>query len=104
MGDTIHGIMLDAIIDEIEEKELNRVMDQCGQILRQGLEDHPLARNVRGLSTFLAFDVDTRDKFVLRAEEAGIVVGSCGESSVRLRPPLNLSVEECYRFLELLPR
>ena len=104
MGDTIYGVMLEEILNEIEEKDIIQTMDGCSKILRKGLEEHPLTRNVRGLSTFIAFDVDERDEFVLRAEESGIVVGSCGKDSIRLRPPLNLSHEECNRFLDLLPK
>jgi len=103
MGDTIFGVILEEILNEIEEKNLIQNMAECGRILRDGLEVHPSTRNVRGLSTFLAFDVDERDAFVRRAENSGIVVGSCGDTSIRLRPPLNLSPEECFKFLELLP-
>ena len=66
-------------------------MEECAETLRDGLQ-HERIRNIRGFSTFMAFDVDERDDLVSKLEDLQVVVGSCGESSIRLRPPLNLSV------------
>ena len=41
-------------------------------------------RNIRGFSTFMAFDVDERDDLVSKLEDLQVVVGSCGECA-----PLN---------------
>jgi 4-aminobutyrate aminotransferase/(S)-3-amino-2-methylpropionate transaminase len=101
MGDTIYGVLLEGVLDEIEEGNVLGTMEECVETLQAGMQ-HERIRDVRGFSTFMAFDVDERDELVSKLEDFGVVVGSCGESSIRLRPPLNLSVADCRFFISAL--
>ncbi|MGD9486594.1 MAG: L-lysine 6-transaminase [Calditrichaceae bacterium] len=53
-----------------------------------------LVTNVRGKGLMLAFDLadtDTRNRFIKKAQENGLIVLKCGEKSVRFRPALNVT-------------
>ena len=61
--------------------------------------------NVRGRGLMIAFDLPTmqgRDNFQKILLQEGCMVLTCGERSIRLRPPLNLSVEDAARGLKLI--
>lgn len=51
----------------------------------------PIVANLRGTGTFLAWDLDTpqlRDQFVREMRQRGVLLGACGERTIRLRPML----------------
>lgn len=80
-----------------------------GEQLRQGLlrfEDQSEAvTNVRGVGLLVAFDLPTtaqRDHVVQECMNRGLLVLSCGERSVRLRPALDVRNEDCDRALDIL--
>lgn len=53
--------------------------------------------NARGKGLMCAFDLpagDTRGDFLKKARELGMIALGCGERTVRLRPPLNLTRDE----------
>ncbi|WP_061298954.1 L-lysine 6-transaminase [Herbidospora cretacea] len=59
------------------------------------LEAAGLLRNARGKGLLAAFDVDDRDAVVTRLREReSLLVLPASESTVRLRPPLNVTPEE----------
>eukprot|EP00002_Diphylleia_rotans_P031750 TRINITY_DN6611_c0_g1_i1.p1 TRINITY_DN6611_c0_g1~~TRINITY_DN6611_c0_g1_i1.p1 ORF type:complete len:493 (+),score=103.45 TRINITY_DN6611_c0_g1_i1:49-1527(+) len=93
LGDPIRALQAKVIIDEILNKNLVDNARITGSYLKQGLEaiQHPYVSNVRGQGLFLAFDCPTgakRDDLVTRMRNKGVLVGGCGDQSVRLRPML----------------
>jgi L-lysine 6-transaminase len=80
-----------------------------GERLRQGLltfeSQYESVTNVRGVGLLLAFDLPTtaqRDHVVQEAMNRGLLVLSCGERSVRLRPALDVGPADCDRALDTL--
>jgi 4-aminobutyrate aminotransferase/(S)-3-amino-2-methylpropionate transaminase len=50
-------------------------------------------KNVRGQGTFIAFDVKDNNKFADKMLQEKVLLGTCGENSVRLRPSLIFNEE-----------
>jgi acetylornithine/N-succinyldiaminopimelate aminotransferase len=68
--------------------------------LREGLA--PLG-TVRGLGLLLALELDEPvAPYVTAALDRGLVIGSAGENTIRLTPPLTLTAEEAALGIELL--
>src|SRR6266581_2896249 len=95
------------IIDEDRLVENARVV---GDYLLSGLRELERAslgklRNARGRGLMIAFDLPAPD-LRAKAHEAllanGLLLLTCGERSIRFRPPLNLSVAEADRGLEIV--
>ena len=95
------------IIDEDRLVENARVV---GDHLLSGLREVEQAsggklRNARGRGLMIAFDLPTPD-LRAKAREAllanGLLLLTCGVQSIRFRPPLNLSVAEADRGLEIV--
>jgi L-lysine 6-transaminase len=63
--------------------------------------------NARGVGALLAFDLPTtaqRDAVVQRAMTEGLLVLTCGDRSVRLRPALDVGAADCDKAVEILHR
>lgn len=82
-----------------------------GERLRQGLlafeSQYESVTNVRGVGLLVAFDLPTtaqRDHVVQEAMNRGLLVLTCGDRSVRLRPALDVGPEDCDRALDTLGR
>ena len=88
-----------------------------GRLLRDGLvalsERHPLLGDVRGMGLMLAVDVIAggqrrqpdareRDRVIQRAFEKGLLLLGCGESAIRLCPPLIAGEAEVRTALAIL--
>ena len=95
MGDPSKAILMRAIVQEIERRDLIAKTKRTGAYLFAGLER--LARefpkeilNLRGKDrgTFVAFDSPRRDEVVRLCKGRGVNVGGSGERAVRLRPML----------------
>ncbi len=95
------------IIDEDRLVENARVV---GDYLLSGLRELERAslgklQNARGRGLMIAFDLPAPD-LRAKAHEAllanGLLLLTCGERSIRFRPPLNLSVAEADRGLEIV--
>jgi 4-aminobutyrate aminotransferase/(S)-3-amino-2-methylpropionate transaminase len=80
-------VLRDGLIDKTKmvgnylRKELENIQNQSGSKISQ----------VRGVGAFLAFDLETpqkRDQLVGLMRASGIVIGGCGEESIRLRTTL----------------
>uniref|UniRef100_A0A915PS53 4-aminobutyrate--2-oxoglutarate transaminase n=1 Tax=Setaria digitata TaxID=48799 RepID=A0A915PS53_9BILA len=83
------NIMKNAQDREIFDKDLLL----SGRYFRESVKSS-LMSNVRGLGTFCAFDMPDpaiRDKFLETAGNNGLLIGSCGVSTVRFRPALIFS-------------
>lgn len=82
-----------------------------GERLRQGLlafeSQYESVSNVRGVGLLVAFDLPTtaqRDHVVQEAMNRGLLVLTCGDRSVRLRPALDVGPDDCDRALDTLGR
>lgn len=88
-------------LEIIEEENLVENAARVGQHFLDGLfkisEQYEVISNIRGRGLMIAFDLPTksdRDQFRAHLLENGCLVLACGERSIRLRPPLNLTLEE----------
>ena len=88
MGDPLRILLLERIIDIIEEDGLVEKTNKIGEYLKNELLNIPQIKNVRGLGTFLAFDVDDNNSFVEKMLQDKVLMGTCGETGVRIRPSL----------------
>jgi predicted acetylornithine/succinylornithine family transaminase len=88
-----------AVVDAIDGDLLTHVRNVSAQ-LSEGLA--PLGE-VRGLGLLLALELDRPVAPVLTAAlERGLVIGSAGENTIRLTPPLTLTHDEAALGIELL--
>jgi 4-aminobutyrate aminotransferase / (S)-3-amino-2-methylpropionate transaminase len=82
------------ITGDYMHKELEALQRRfCGRI-----------ENVRGSGTFLAFDatkgVDDRNSLVTALRQKGVLVGGCGDRSIRIRPGLWFKPRHAAEFLD----
>jgi acetylornithine/N-succinyldiaminopimelate aminotransferase len=88
-----------AVVDAIDGDLLAHVLDVSAQ-LSEGLA--PLGA-IRGLGLLLALELDRPVAPLLAsALERGLVIGSAGENTIRLTPPLTLTHDEAALGIELL--
>lgn len=92
-----------------EENLLQNVRDLSapfnGEIARLADEFPNLISNPRGLGFFSAYDMATaeiRDNFRSKCWDAGLIILSCGEKSIRFRPALNLHKSDMEEGFEVI--
>ena len=113
MGDMARMTMLAAQNRVLERENLQQNVLASGAVLKTGLEilaeEYPtLLQSPRGLGTFLAFDVagdaDKRNLLVQKMKEHGVLMGTCGYFTARVRPSLYFLPEHADIFLGILKR
>lgn len=84
----------------IEHEGLIANADGLGRLFLDALmrlaREHAIMTAVRGRGLMLAFDLPdraTRDRFWQRCYDTGLLTLRCGERSIRLRPPLDVTPE-----------
>jgi acetylornithine/N-succinyldiaminopimelate aminotransferase len=88
-----------AVVETIDDELLAHVQEISAQLV-DGLGAFG---EVRGLGLLLAVELDRSAAPVVEAAlEQGLVIGSAGERTLRLTPPLTLTAEEADRGIELL--
>lgn len=109
MGDPTKAILFRSIISEIDRLGLVENTRLVGDYLFRGLEGlgtkYPgQFENLRGKGqgTFIAFDNDKRDQFILKAKSVGVNIGGSGATAVRLRPMLVFQKHHADLLLERL--
>ena len=110
MGDATRLVLCREIIDEIQRNHLLENVRVTGKYLKEGLEAlertyHPFIHSVRGMGTFLAFDLNSQREQAMLVEamnKRGVELMGCGERSIRLRPMLNFLPKHAKMFLEIL--
>jgi acetylornithine aminotransferase len=91
-----------AVCDTLTEELLASVNARSTELV-SGLAALPRVQAVRGRGLLLAADLDgPADEVIAAALSGGVVVGSAGESTLRLTPPLTISGSEVALGLELL--
>ncbi len=95
-------VRCEIILRVMEEERLVENAERVGAYLLERLRElqrefPSRVSNARGRGLLCAFDCpsrEARDALILRARDQRMLVLSCGERSIRLRPALNLSREE----------
>lgn len=105
LGDTIYGRILETVLDVIERKKLQERVVSSGSAFKSGMNQLSHVHrdseyrfdNVRGSGTMIAWDLPSqrlRDELMNKLFSEGLVVGRCGEKSIRIRPPLTLELKD----------
>ncbi len=101
-GNLTDMVRVTRYLEIIDEEHLVDNARIIGGVLQESLRtlsfDFPdLVSNARGLGLFCAFDLpsaDFRSSFISKCYEYGLMLWICGDTSVRFRPPLNISAAE----------
>ena len=86
------------IIKAYKEENLLDNATKMGSYLLEELNKIEGVLNPRGVGCLLAFDLETqelRDRFALRCIDNNLIVNTAEENTIRLRPNLNVSYNEC---------
>jgi acetylornithine/N-succinyldiaminopimelate aminotransferase len=81
-----------ATIEVIEKEKLVENSARMGERFKEGLS--LLGLKSRGLGLMIGFEVENAPEFVSKCLEAGVVVNSTSDTTIRLLPPLTISEEE----------
>ena len=98
------------ILEIIEEENLIQNAENKGKYLLDHLlkiqEQYPnLLSNVRGLGLLIAFDLPNKElvhKFKKEAFKHYLLVMHCGEKTIRLRPILDITIEDILTFIDII--
>jgi 4-aminobutyrate aminotransferase/(S)-3-amino-2-methylpropionate transaminase len=96
VGDPHKVLMLEAVASEIQKGDLLGLTQRSGDVILNGLKDLQMRfpgiwSAARGIGTFCAVDcpnAEIRDEIVSKMRSEGVLIGGCGESSIRIRPAL----------------
>ncbi|KAL5596959.1 hypothetical protein BROUX41_006368 [Berkeleyomyces rouxiae] len=95
IGDLARVLVSKAIIEEIEAGKLVEQTARVGGLLYAEIEKLTLkypakVANLRGKDrgTYIAFDTTDPIKLIAAMRKLGVTIGSCGKSTIRLRPML----------------
>uniref|UniRef100_G1SZL3 4-aminobutyrate aminotransferase, mitochondrial n=2 Tax=Oryctolagus cuniculus TaxID=9986 RepID=G1SZL3_RABIT len=109
LGDPCKNLLLAEVINVIKREDLLSNATHAGKALLTGLLDlqarYPqFISRVRGRGTFCSFDTpdeSTRNKLILVARNKGVVLGGCGDKSIRFRPTLVFRDHHAHLFLNI---
>jgi len=92
-GDPFRGMILKSILEIIERDNLYEISSRAGNKLFDRLRTMQGVQNVRNINAFGAFDLADsctigRDEFLKMLQASGLILGACGEKSIRVRPSL----------------
>ncbi|NOZ57673.1 MAG: L-lysine 6-transaminase [Calditrichaeota bacterium] len=109
-GNLVDMVRFTRILEIIDEENLVENAAKVGDYLLNELiemagETDGQMTNVRGRGLFIAFDLPTtelRNTFLEKSLKNGLIILASGDRSVRFRPPLNLSMQEANKGLEII--
>uniref|UniRef100_A0A8C4ZYA4 4-aminobutyrate aminotransferase n=1 Tax=Gadus morhua TaxID=8049 RepID=A0A8C4ZYA4_GADMO len=109
MGDPSKNLLLAEVLNVIRQENLLAEVTRTGKALLGGLYElqakYPnLLSRARGQGTFCAIDVckaSVRDKLILQARDNGVILGGCGDLSIRFRPALIFKEHHVHMFLNV---
>ncbi|NP_001164449.1 4-aminobutyrate aminotransferase, mitochondrial isoform 2 precursor [Mus musculus] len=109
LGDPSKNLLLAEVINIIKREDLLNNVARVGKTLLTGLLDlqaqYPqFISRVRGRGTFCSFDTPDeaiRNKLILIARNKGVVLGGCGDKSIRFRPTLVFRDHHAHLFLSI---
>ncbi|XP_065749592.1 4-aminobutyrate aminotransferase, mitochondrial isoform X4 [Phocoena phocoena] len=109
LGDPSKNLLLAEVINIIKREDLLNNAAHAGKVLLTGLLDlqarYPqLISRVRGRGTFCSFDTpdeSIRNKLISIARNKGLMLGGCGDKSIRFRPTLVFRDHHAHLFLNI---
>jgi len=108
-GNLIDMVRCQKYLEIIDEENLIKNADEEGKYLLEGLEGiserYPIISNARGRGLMCAFDLPTpekRDEIRNKLYSNNLIVLGCGATTIRFRPPLNITSEEIEEALEIV--
>nr|pir 4-aminobutyrate transaminase (EC 2.6.1.19) precursor - pig [Sus scrofa domesticus] len=109
LGDPSKNLLLAEVINIIKREDLLSNAAHAGKVLLTGLLDlqarYPqFISRVRGRGTFCSFDTpdeSIRNKLNSIARNKGVMLGGCGDKSIRFRPTLVFRDHHAHLFLDI---
>ncbi len=108
-GNLVDMVRFDKVLEVVEAQDLVANAADVGSHLLQGLHnlarDRPQVQGVRGRGLMCALDLPTREvreRVRQKAFELGLILLGCGVSTIRFRPPLNVTRREIDEGVSLL--
>uniref|UniRef100_H3CSD0 4-aminobutyrate aminotransferase, mitochondrial n=1 Tax=Tetraodon nigroviridis TaxID=99883 RepID=H3CSD0_TETNG len=109
MGDPSKNLFLLEVLNVIRRENLLEEVTHSGKALLTGLYElqaqYPgILSRARGQGTFCAIDVcddATRNSILLKARDKGVLLGGCGDCSIRFRPALIFKEYHAHLFLNI---
>ena len=109
-GSLIDMVRCQKYLEVIKEENLVKNAEVQGKHLQEGLQNlqekySDKMSNVRGLGLMCAFDcnnTEKRDELQKKLYASDLVVVTCGEKTIRFRPPLIISSEEIEKALSII--
>ncbi|KAF0032188.1 hypothetical protein F2P81_014478 [Scophthalmus maximus] len=109
MGDPSKNLFLSEVLNVIRRESLLEEVTRSGKALLNGLYDlqtrYPsILSRARGQGTFCAIDIcddATRNSLLLKARDKGVLLGGCGDRSIRFRPALVFKEYHVHIFLNV---
>ncbi|XP_071746055.1 4-aminobutyrate aminotransferase, mitochondrial isoform X2 [Lepeophtheirus salmonis] len=110
LGDPHKVIMLSEVWKYIQKHQCLKLAQDSGEVMLNGLKELEkkflgIIRSSRGIGTFCAFDCDsvqTRDKLIQKMLKKGVIIGGCGEKTIRFRPSLIFAPKHAVLVLQKL--
>ena len=96
-GDVVDMVRCKYIMKAYEENDILQNAHKVGNIIAEGLKNINGIENVRHIGLLIGFDLKDqkgRDKIVKSLFQKRLICNSTGERSIRLRPNLNLRIED----------
>ncbi len=110
-GNLVDMVRMQKYLEVIEEDHLVDNAAKSGDYLlarlRELAERHEYMTQPRGKGLMCAFDMpndDARTIFLNKAYELGVIILSCGENTVRFRPPLSIQPEHIDEGLAIIEK
>jgi len=110
LGDAHKIILLSEVVKVMKKENLIEQSNTTGAVMLKGLLElenrfPSLLNAARGLGTFCAIDCPTaqiRDAIVGKCRQKGLVIGGCGESTIRMRPSLIFEPRHAESMIEVM--
>merc|ERR1712001_348301 len=110
LGDAHKTLLLSEVVKVMKQQDLIERSNKTGDVMLKGLEElenkYPsLLHGARGKGTFCAIDCPTaqiRDNIVNKCRQKGLVIGGCGEATIRMRPSLIFEPRHAESMIEVM--
>lgn len=92
-----------AVLETIEEEQLIENANKIGDYLISNLQDNKAIKAIRGKGLMIGIDLENMSEIRKQLlEDFGMFTGSSGSKTLRLLPPLSISIEEVNQFINAL--
>lgn len=94
-----------AVLETIEEEQLTENAKITGEYILSKLAGNKAIKAIRGKGLMIGIDLENMPKVRKQLlEEYGIFTGSSGSETIRLLPPLSISMKEADQFIDAFQR